>query len=250
MRTLTQVWLIVATSCLFFLILGFHFGGRLGLLIAFVMSLFFFYLLFDRGLKILMQKTRAHEVKGKDTTQFMPLLQKSALQYEFKKVRLFTTQHPTPPLVWPEFSNQVVVFMNATTLTHLSESEKKILVHILLSHGFTQSRLMRKVLGLMYISLAPVNNFFSPFFNVLGYLFGLSKEIYKADLKALTTSGITQFEFGLLMHKLHYLSMHTDKIFEGTYFFSILSKNKPRILNLKFHPSIDKREKNILGYSI
>lgn len=250
MKTLTQVWLITATSCFVFLILGFQVAGRLGLAIAFLLCLILLYLIFHKGLKIFIERTRAQEILGNDPYKLAGLFKQNALAYGFRKVRFFVTDRHTPPLVWPEFSNQLVVFINNKTLEQLTQAEKKLFVHLLLSHGFLHSKLTRKTLGLIYISLAPLDKIFAPLFNALAYALGLSKEIYKADLKALSVSQAQNFEFGLLLHKLHHLESHNDKIFEGTYFFSILSKINPKLYNLKFHPNVTAREKNLLGYAI
>lgn len=250
MKTLTQVWLICSASCFIFLILGFQVGGRLGLLIAFLLCLVLLYLIFHKGLKIFIERTKAQEILGNDPHKLTGLFKQHALTYGFRKVRLFVTDKPTPPLVWPEFSNQLVVFLNSQTLEQLTPAEKKLFVHMLLSHGFLQSKLTRKTLGLIYISLTPLDKVFAPIFNALAYSLGLSKEIYKADLKALSVSQAQNFEFGLLLHKLHHLKSHNDKIFEGTYFFSILSKINPKLYNLKFHPNVTHREKNLLGWVV
>lgn len=250
MKTLTQVWLICAASCLIFLILGFHFGGRLGLLCIFLLCLVLLYLIFYKGLKIFVERTQAQEILGNDPYQLTRLFKEYALAYGFRHVRLFVSDRPTPPLVWPEFSNQLVVFINRQTLEQLNASEKKLFVHMLLSHGYLHSKLSRKTLGLIFIALSPIEKIFAPLFNLIAYLLGLSKEIYKADLKALTVSRAQHFDFGLLLHKLHYLESHNDKIFEGTYFFSILSKVNPKLYNLKFHPNVTRREKNLLGYFV
>lgn len=250
MKTLTQVWLICAASCFIFLILGFQVGGRLGLLVAFLLCLVLLYLIFHKGLKIFVNRTSAKEIVGIDPYELTGLFKQNALAYGIRKVRFFVTDKPTPPLVWPEFSNQLVVFLNSQTLEQLNPAEKKLLVHMLLSHGFLHSKLTRKTLGLIYISLSPFDKVLAPLFNALAYALGLSKEIYKADLKALSVSQAQNFEFGLLLHKLHHLQTHNDKIFEGTYFFSILSKVNPKLYNLKFHPNVTNREKNLLGYAV
>lgn len=250
MKTLTQVWLISAASCFILLILGFQVGGRLGLLVAFLLCLVLLYLIFHRGLEIFIERTRAQEILGNDPYKLTGLFKQHALAYGFRNVRLFVTDRPTPPLVWPEFSSQLVVFLNVQTLEQLTTTEKKVFAHLLLSHGFLHSKLTRKTLGLIYISLAPLEKLTAPLFNAIAYAFGLSKEIYKADLKALSVSQASHFEFGLLLHKLHHLQSHNDKIFEGTYFFSILSKINPKLYNLKFHPNVTNREKNILGYAV
>ena len=247
---MTQVWLICATSCFMLLILGFEIAGRLGLFISFLVCLILLYLIFYKGLKIFIERTKAKEILGNEPYHLAPLFEKHALAYGFRDVRLFVTPNHTPPLVWPEFSNHLVVFLNQNTLENLTSTEKKLLVHMLLGHGFLQSKLTRKTLGLTFMSLTPFEKLFAPFFNGLAYILGLSKEIYKADLKALTVSQSSHFEFGLLLHKLHYLNPHTHQIFEGTYFFSILSKINPKLYNLKFHPNISSREKNILGYTL
>jgi len=250
MKTLTQVWLICATSCFLFLIIGFQVGGRLGLLVAFLLCLVLLYLIFHRGLEIFIEKTKAQEVLGNDPYKLAGLFKQNALAYGFRKVRFYVTDRPTPPLVWPEFQSELVVFLNAQTLEQLTAREKTLFVHLLLSHGFLQSKLTRKTMGLIYISLAPLEKLSAPLFNLIAYALGLSKEIYKADLKALSVSQASNFEFGLLLHKLHYLQTHNDKIFEGTYFFSILSKVNPKLYNLKFHPNVTSREKNLLGYEV
>lgn len=250
MKTLTQVWLISAATCFVILILGFQIAGRLGLLVAFLLCLVLLYLIFRKGLNIFIARTKALEITGNDPYKMIIHLKQHALAYGFRSIRLFVSDNPTPPLVWPEFSNQLVVMVNKKTLEQLTTAEKKIFAHMLLSHGFLHSKLLRKTLGLIYISLSPIERIFAPLFNFLGQVLGLSKEIYKADLKALSVSQASHFEFGLLLHKLHYLETHTQHIFEGTYFFSILSKINPRLYNLKFHPHISNREKNLLGYAL
>ena len=91
MKTLTQVWLICSTSCLIFLILGFHFGGRLGLLVAFLLCLVLLYLIFHKGLKIFIERTKAHEILGNDPYQLTGLFKQHALSYGFRKVRFFVS---------------------------------------------------------------------------------------------------------------------------------------------------------------
>lgn len=224
MKTLTQVWLVSAASCFIILVIGFQMGGRIGLFVAFLISLLFLYLIFYKGLLIFIKKTKAHEVTGNDLHYFAPLLKDLAHHYSFKKIRLFISQSHTPPLVWPELHDQLIVFINGETLSQLNNSEKKIFAHLVLSHGQIQSKLARRFLGLLFISTYPIEKIFAPFFNLIGYLLGLNKEIYTADLKALTLSQTSHFEFGLFLHKLHFLNYHTQNIFEGTYFFQFFQK--------------------------
>jgi len=254
MKTLTQVWLWSAAGCFLILILGFNLADRIGLFVAFLLCLAFLYLTFYVGLKIFLNKTKSHEVLGSDTTQMTQYLNELKRLYGVKSIRFFTTPNRTPPLVWSEFSNELIITVNQRVVNNLTTAEKKILCHLLLSHGQHQSKMLRRVLGLLFMSLTPVEKIVSPFFNFTSYLLGLSKEIYTADLKALSqaqTSGhATQLEFGLFLHKLHYINQHKALLTQGTYYFSILSDKYSKLYNLNFHPHITKREKNILGYSI
>jgi len=254
MKTLTQVWLICAAGCFLILIIGFNLADRLGLFAGFIVCLLFLYLTFYKGLKVFIEKTKSKEVLGSDPTFMTQYLNELKSRYGISRVRFFLSHNRTPPLVWSEFSNELIVTVNARVIHSLTLAEKKLLCHLLLSHGHYQSKLLRRILGLFYLSLTPIEKIVSPFFNVLSYLLGLSKEIYTADLKALSNSQVcghaTQLEFGLFLHKLHYLNQHKALLSQGTYYFSILSDKNSALYNLNFHPHITKREKNILGYSI
>lgn len=254
MKTLTQVWLWSAAGCFLTLLLGFNLADRIGLFFAFLLCLAFLYLTFYVGLRIFLSKTKSHEILGSDPSRMTEYFQEIQKYYGVKKVRFFTTPHRTPPLVWSEFSNELIITINQRVINHLTTQEKKILCHLLLSHGQHQSKMLRRVLGLLFMSLTPIEKLISPFFNFASILLGLSKEIYTADLKALsqaqTLGHATQLEFGLFLHKLHYINQHKALLTQGTYYFSILSDKFSSLYNLNFHPHITKREKNILGYSI
>lgn len=251
MSALTQVWVLSLVLCSALLVTGFKLAGRLGLMIGFLLSLLFLYLILHKGLKLFLEHIHTQLHKGSDPAGFSKLFQTNAALYQFKNVYLHYTQKATAPLVWKNFKDELHVVIYKDLVEHLTESEKSSLVHLLLSHGKHHGILGRRFFSILYLALTPLSRYMNPVFSFFSSLLSMKKEIYQADLEAYKNTSPPQFEhtqeFVLFLRKLHLLSFHIRPQQKGEQFFSILSSehmgNKP----LELIPSLKLRTKNIKG---
>jgi len=251
MSALTQVWVLSLVLCSTLLVTGFKLAGRLGLMIGFLLSLLFLYLILHKGLKLFLEHINTKLHQGSDPTGFSKLLQNNGPLYQFKKVYLHYTQQATTPLVWKNFKDELHVVIYKDLMEHLSESEKNSLVHIILSHGKHHGVLGRRFFSILYLALAPLSRYLNPVFSFFSSLIGMKKEIYQADLEAYKNISSPQFEhtqeFVLFLRKLHLLNFHGRPQRKGEQFFSVLSAENIKNKTLELIPSLRLRTKNIKG---
>lgn len=251
MNALTQVWVFCFALCSVVLVVGFKIAGRLGLLVSFFLCIGLLYLLLHKGLELYLNHLRAEEKKGSDSTGFKSLLKQFENQYGFNNTVLYYTQEPTHPLVWQTFNTQLHVLIHPELVKNMELTEKKMLAHLLLSHGREHSRLRRRFLSILFLAFSPISSVFSSLFNLAGHIVGLKKQILKADLEAFRNIGTTSFEsknnFSLFLRKLHHLSYHKTAYKKGESFFSILSTANNPYLKLHLTPTLHHRMSNLSG---
>ncbi len=251
MNALTQVWVFSIALCSVILVTTFKVAGRLGLFIGFCISLILVYLLLHKGLKLFLAQIKAKLHKGSDPTGINALILKHKSKYPISNYFLHYTSAISHPLVWRNFQNDLHIVLNKNMVQRLDESEKNILVHLMLSHGTLHSKLRRRFLSIIYLSFSPLSRLLSPVFNLLSTTIRLKKQIFRADLMALKLSDSTTFEkindFSLFLRKLHNLKFHKTAYTNGEHYFSILSTSKSGVFNLKISPALDVRLKNLIG---
>ncbi len=259
MKSLTQVWFIIAISCFILMIIAFKTAGRLGLFVAFIFNLFALYLLFHRNIIRFFKHIDLTEIRGQDPTGFKNLILKAAHEFGFSEIRLFTTSHNCPPLIWKDLNwldqkQNIYIVLNSEALRNLNLTEQQILVYFLLSHAKQRSMIRRKVLFTMYALVSWASPLFSPVFNALGRVLGLHKEVMRADMNTLLNlelqTNIQNHDFALFMRKFHALKNHTDHSFKALYFFSLTTQTKNSIYKLNFQPNIYSRQKQIAKFAV
>lgn len=249
MSTLTQVWVFSLSLCAVVLITGFKLADRLGLLLAFSLSLILLYLILHKGLKLFLDQIKARPQVGSDPTGFSALLKKNSRAYQIPHVVLHYTEESTHPLVWSDFNHAVHMVLNRDFVMALNDEEKKILAHLTLSHGHTQSRLPRRFLSILFLALTPISSVLIPVFNIGARLFGFNKQFYTADMRAAQNAQAHLNEFCLFLRKIHNSRFHKTNYSRGENFFSLLSAKSRSLLSLKLSPSLENRTKHIIGYT-
>ncbi len=251
MNTLTQVWVFSIAICSVILVSSFKFAGRLGLLIGFIFSLGLLYLLLHKGLKLFLDQIKAQLHKGSDPTGLNALFEKHKSKYPIKKYFLYFTDYTSHPLVWRDFQNDIHIILNKPMVQNLDPTEKNLLAHLMFAHGTKHSKFRRRFFSIFYLALHPVSTFLSPLFNFSAKLLQLEKQIFKADLMALSQSEsmtpAKMNDFSLFLRKLHNLKFHQTKYRRGENYFSILSTSSKNFFNLKLCPALDIRLKNLMG---
>ena len=251
MNALTQVWVFCFALCSVVLVTGFKFAGRLGLLVSFFVCIGLLYLLIHKGLELYLKHLKAEEKKGSDPTGFKSTLYQLASVYRFNKVTLYYASEPTHPLVWQSLNTDLNIIIHPELVNDIDQNEKKMLAHLMLSHGREHCRLRRRFLSILYLAFAPLSQYLSGLFNLVAHLCGLKKQIFKADLEAFRNLGLASFEsknnFSLFLRKLHHLSFHKTSYKKGESFFSILSTANNPYLKLNLSPNLHHRMSNLSG---
>ena len=261
MKSLTQVWFIIAISCFTLMVAAFKTAGRLGLFVAFILNLFALYLLFHKNILRFFKEIDLFEIRGQDPTGFKNLVLKAAREFGFSSVRIFTTHKNCPPLIWKDLNwfdqkLNVHIVLNSETLKNLDPTEQQILVYFLLSHAKQRSMIRRKILFSLYVLVSWASPIFCPLFNALGRTMGLHKEILRADMNTLLNlelqTKIQNHDFALFMRKFHALKNHSDSSgrFNGLYFFALTTQTKHSIYKLNFQPNIYLRQKQIAKFAV
>lgn len=259
MKSLTQVWFIIALSCFSLMIVAFKAAGRLGLFVAFILNLLALYLLFHKNILRFFNEINLTEIKGQDVTGFKNLVLKAAREFGFNSIRLFTTPENCPPLIWKDLNwfdqkQNIYIVINSETLQSLNTTEQQILVYFLLSHAKQRSMIRRKILFTLYALISWASPIFAPLFNALGRILGMHQEIMRGDMNTLLNlelqTNIHSHDFALFLRKFHSLKNHTDHKFKALYFFSLTTQTKNSIYKLNFQPNIYFRQKQIAKFAI
>ncbi len=259
MKSLTQVWFIIAISCFTLMIIAFKIAGRLGLFIAFAFVITALYLLFHKNILRFFKEIDLTEIKGQDVTGFKNLVLKAAHEFGVSSIRIFTTAKNCPPLIWKDLNwldqrQNIYIVLNSETLKKLNTTEQQILVYFLLSHAKQRSMIRRKVLFTLYVLISWASPIFAPLFNALGRILGMHQEVMRGDMNTLLNlelqTNINSHDFSLFLRKFHALKHHTDHRFKALYFFSLTTQTKNSIYKLNFQPNIYFRQKQIAKFAV
>lgn len=249
MRTLTQVWVFFLSLTFLFLLTGFQIGGRIGLFVAFLVSLFFIYATLHRSLRLFRHKLAAQDYSGNDPTGFLKEIQSNKLKFGFKKINVYLSSHKTPPLIWKSHFDEGYIILNSALLNHLSPNEIKLLALMMLSHLQNRSFLITPILSVINQSLFAFSVVSTLISSLCTKLFGTNKDILKSDKKFKLMADSDEYELGHFLNKLHSFEFHHNKKALGTEYFSILSLQK-NYLNQYGIPKLEVRLKQMMGFSL
>jgi hypothetical protein len=250
MRTLTQVWVFFITLTFLFLLLGFQLAGRLGLFIAFLISLLLVYATLHRGIRLFKRKLNVQEFSGNDASGFLNEIQNNKLKFGFRKINVYKTLHPTPPLIWRSGSSEGHLILNSNLIDNLGEVEIKLLSIFLLSHLQKRSFLIAPILSVINQSFFNFNILSFLLSHVAHFFFKTRKDVLSADIKFRNTIDYSQFEAGYFVNKLHQFEFHQTTQQLGTEYFSVLSVKKQGLYGHYGIPDLNLRLQQIMGFYI
>lgn len=250
MRTLTQVWVFFIALTFSFLFLGFQLGGRAGLFIAFLISLYLTYAALHRGTRLFKSKLNAKEFKGNDLSGFLNSIQANKKNFGFKKIHVYTTEQKTPPLIWRSLPDEAHLVINSQLPDNLNPQEIHLLVILLLAHLEKRSFLITPVLSVINQSLTSFNLVSVALSSFINFIFNTNKDVLSADAKFRNISECTPFELGFFLNKLHNFDFNQNQKQLGTEYFSVLSLSRNNILNQYGIPSLNQRLEKLMGFVI
>ncbi len=250
MRTLTQVWFIFISLNLIIMLASFQLLGRTGLMLALATVLIFLYAALQKSLTFLFQPLGSKPLTGNDTTGLLKLIHDTKSEFGLKHIDVQLTDLHTPPLVWKTDSLSGCIILNQDLLTQLTPQEVKLLNIFLLSHLQCRSFVLPQFLSTSSWSTAVISYIPRFFSLLLNKMFQKSAEIFEADLKFLTKAGVSKFEVGYFLNRLHQLNCHARS--KNNYFFycSTLSFQK-NLMNIEYGlPFLHVRLLRLMGFSI
>jgi hypothetical protein len=248
MRTLTQVWVFFVSLTLVLLFAGFQIGGRRGLFFAFIFSLFLIYATLHRGLALFKRHLNVKEQHGNDTNGFLELLQFYKNQFGMNEVILHFSNKPTPPLVWKNSPDSGHVLVHRKLLEHLTVAEKNILAHFVLAHLAERTFLIPRILSIFEQGFWGMNYVIAPIATFTAHVLRIPATLLKADLKTMKSAGISAFEMGYFINKLHTFNFHNPDSLKGGEFFSTLTLKTRRSWLTHGHPQLKTRLINVMGF--
>lgn len=248
MRTLAQVWVFFVGITLVLLVMGFHFGSRTGLFIAFLISLILIYATLHRGLALFKKHLNVKELTGNDTTGFMNTLEKLSPAYGIKKVYLNFSTENSPPLVWKSAPQTGYIMLHQQLLEHLNPEEKILLAHLTLAHLKQKSILMPRLFSIFEQGFFGLNYLLAPLVTLSAFLLRLPSKILKADQEAMAISKVSNFEMGYFLNKLHHFQFHKSKSLKGAEFFSATTVHNWAFWKSYGLPSLNLRLIKLMGF--
>ena len=249
MRTLTQVWVFFVSLTIALLIIGFQWKGRVGLFLSFIFSLLMMYVIFHRGFLLFRKQKTYREKKGSDPTGFLGLLQNLKSDYGIQNLRLYVTLDRTPPLVWKDQPNLGYILLNDQLLDHLTDSEKVLLAHFLMSHLKIRPTFRPRLFSVFQLSFLKLQFLFSPLMGLAATLLQSQKYYMQSDLLGLHNSHVSNYEFGYFLKKLHDFEFHSAANLHGAEYFSTLTvPYRSRWKNFG-QPNLNKRFISIMGFT-
>ncbi|OFZ30122.1 MAG: hypothetical protein A2622_09745 [Bdellovibrionales bacterium RIFCSPHIGHO2_01_FULL_40_29] len=251
MRTLTQVWVFFVTLTITLLVIGFQLRGRLGLFLSFLFSLFLIYIILHRGVLLFKNQLSYKEQLGSDPTGFVKLLNTLNIQYtggQHMDLHLFFAKDNTPPLVWKDYPNKGFIVIHESLLEHLTENEKKILAHFLLSHLKMHPTFRPRLFSVFEMGFLHLQFLFSPIISLVATLFRSPQYYLQSDLMSLQNSHASSYEFGYFLKKLHDFKFHSSQKLHGAEYFSVLTSRKHSFLKNYGQPRLRTRFLTVMGF--
>ncbi len=250
MRTLTQVWVFLISLTFIFLLIGFQLLGRVGLFIAFLLSLGFLYAALRNSIRLFRGALQSSAFTGNDPTGFLSEIEKNKIKFGFKTVDIYMTKYPTPPLVWKNTDDRGYIIINDQLLHQLNGEEIRLLSLFLLSHLENRSFVVVHILSILKIPVIILSLFSGAFSALANKIFKTQMELTTSDIKFIAMSEVTKFEAGYFIHKLHKLKLNQFRKNNAFNFFSTLSTGQNLLFNEYGIPDLKSRLKKIMGFSI
>lgn len=248
MRTLTQVWVFFVSLTVTLLIVGFELKGRLGLFLSLIFSLFLMYIVLHRGLLLFRKQKLYTEQKGADPSGFLKNINALKHDYNIQYIHFYLTAELTPPLVWKDYPNFGYIVLNDHLLSHLSESEKMMLSHLLLAHLKIRPTFRPRLFSVFELGFLKLQFLFSPFISLAATLLQSQKYYLQSDLLGLQKSHVSNYEFGYFLKKLHDFEFHQVKNLQGAEYFSALTAVNHSLWKNFGQPSLAKRFISVMGF--
>lgn len=264
MNNSTKVWLFILSTCLFLLVIGYQFGGRLGLFIGFLMALGFNLLIFFFGENHLLKKMKCVRLKGQDAWGLNETAEKvsNLLGVTPPKIYLFSTSQVTSFCTSPRMGAGSIAFSEGL-LKKLSPSEvEAVVTHQICqinqmdSFGFSaSSTLANAVVGFgqqldQFLPLPIFKHLLAP----VGWLIikptTLATSFYETDSAAAELID-DRFRLGKVLWKIHGYAQ-TDPLPVPPCTSHLFITNPEPLLQknffLKAHPPIEVRLQKLMGY--
>ena len=248
MRTLTQVWVFFVSLTIALLIIGFQLKGRVGLFTSFIFSLFMMYVIFHRGFLLFRKQQTYSEKKGSDPTGFLSLLNSLKSDYDIQNLHFYVTTEITPPLIWKDQPNFGYILLNDQLLQHLTQSEKFLLAHFLMSHLKIRPTFRPRLFSVFQLSFLKLQFLFSPLMSLAATLLRSQKYYMQSDLLGLHNCHVSNYEFGYFLKKLHDFEFHSVSNLHGAEYFSVLTVPYRSAWKNFGQPHLNKRFISIMGF--
>ncbi len=162
-----RVWVLAVLSTLFLLLLGYIFLERWGLLLGFMLSLLWNYLLLLHPHKNSIAYLNGQLLQGQDPWKLNELLQYYENQFRCPRVRLYLCQNPEPIcLISTSHWQKPELLLSESLLTLLSSAEVESLIALCVSsikHRNTFAKYTLDRMALTWLSLGKAcTRFFQP----------------------------------------------------------------------------------------
>ncbi len=89
----TKVWIFIVTSSLAFLVIGYQFGERMGLLVGFTFAILLNFLVFFYGENRILNKLKARPLIGQDAWGILQIVEEMAAKLEMPAPSVYITPH-------------------------------------------------------------------------------------------------------------------------------------------------------------
>ncbi len=265
MRNTTKVWLFIVFGALTQLLIGYQFGGRLGLFIAFIFSLLTTTISYFFGDGALATHTKGRTLSGQDSWGLLALLSKFTEQLGLENVELQIVDSNSPicfALASPWSKNLIAI--STAVLNRLSEREREALLANLCCKLHKNRNFLFSVTNLIANSILGVCNLldrffpkyqpftavFSPFCRLLVKLGNGHHTFFEID--GLTTTLVhDQKSLASVIWKLESLSLTQPPSIPSCseHFFLVDPYGSKKNLSLhRVHPPVAKRIKKLVGY--
>ena len=164
------------------------------------------------------------------------------------EVILHFSKKPSPPLVWKNSPDSGHVLLYRELLDHLTPNEKNILAHFVLAHLSERTFLVPRILSIFEQGFWGLNYLVAPIATVTAQLLRIPANSLRADLKTMQTAGISSFEMGYFVQKLHHFNFHHSRTLKGGEFFSTLTLKNHRPWMTHGLPQLKTRLINVMGF--
>lgn len=265
-NTSTKVWVFILSSSLAFLVLGYQFGERLGLMIGFFFALLLNFMVFFYGESRVLAKLNAKRLKGQDAWGVLILVERLSAELGVPVPAVYLIPSPAANAfaVGHSWRRGALGFTQGLLQTlepeELEAAVAHQLCHIRRLDTFAfgvSSTLANSVVGLGQFldSFLPYRlQFFMPLFSPLGWLIIKTvvgeKSFFENDLMASQLVG-DRHKLGEALWRLEGLAQTKPLVIPActSHLFMVNPEGiRQRNMFLKSHPPIEIRIQKLMGY--